>query len=365
MLRRVVILSCAWAAALGAQTTINGSRTILGNWDASGALSTKPNQTGSALPGSCTIGQTFFLTGGSAGLYLCTAVNHWSAPAASGGGSATTYANIFDGSTAGLADGSSVTWTCGSGNGVTCTANWTAPNGVNAVHVAAWSAGAGGGGGGTDRTGPGGGGGGYFDGICPVTPGNTYAITVGMGGAGGSNQYGIGGIGGHSSLGPVAGTPCFTLIGATANSNSGWGGYLSGTSLYYGAYAQNNQIAAGSGGCSGGPTSMGYAIRTDVGGCGGFLNSNAGTAGSNAGPAPYGGGGGGNGGFGSATGGLGGTSGFGGAGGNGGGYGTSLIACQNGAIPGGGGGGAGASTSSGGYPGCNGARGEVRIYYTR
>lgn len=69
------------AAALAAQTTINGSRTILGAWDASGATRTAPFKVGtaSALPATCTVGDYYFESDGVPGrkLMSCTATNTW------------------------------------------------------------------------------------------------------------------------------------------------------------------------------------------------------------------------------------------------------------------------------------------------
>jgi hypothetical protein len=44
---------------------------------------------------------------------------------------------------------------------------------------------------------------------------------------------------------------------------------------------------------------------------------------------------------------------------------TCSTACTNGSIPGGGGGGNGVRTSGSSTSGCNGARGEVRVYYVK
>jgi hypothetical protein len=62
-----------------AQQIINGSRTLLGNWDASGAATTKPLKAGTLIPASCGVGEMFFKTDAAAGanLYLCTTVNNW------------------------------------------------------------------------------------------------------------------------------------------------------------------------------------------------------------------------------------------------------------------------------------------------
>lgn len=56
-----------------------GSRTMEGAWDASGAQTTKPATTGTALPAACSSGEVFFLTGAPGGqnLYLCMPDNAW------------------------------------------------------------------------------------------------------------------------------------------------------------------------------------------------------------------------------------------------------------------------------------------------
>ena len=84
--------------------------------------------------------------------------------------------------------------------GLTST-NWTAPAGVNQVEVLAVG---GGGGAGTYYSGGGGGGGVVYNGNYTVTPGNSYPITVGLGGAGvsnASNSFGSGLMGGTSTFG--------------------------------------------------------------------------------------------------------------------------------------------------------------------
>jgi hypothetical protein len=56
-----------------------GSRTMEGDWDASGAKTTKPAKTGTALPAACSSGEAFFMTGAAGGrnLYLCKPDNAW------------------------------------------------------------------------------------------------------------------------------------------------------------------------------------------------------------------------------------------------------------------------------------------------
>jgi len=73
---------CACSASqllLVAQTTLD-LRTQAKNVDFTQAAATKPNKSGTALPASCGVGETFFLTTAAAGqnLYGCTAANAWS-----------------------------------------------------------------------------------------------------------------------------------------------------------------------------------------------------------------------------------------------------------------------------------------------
>jgi len=91
-MKRIATLTLFAAALLPAQTVINGSRTILGQWDASTAASTRPARMGSSLPATCAPGEVFFLTTASPGqnLYACQPANTWSPPAASAGAGAVT-----------------------------------------------------------------------------------------------------------------------------------------------------------------------------------------------------------------------------------------------------------------------------------
>ena len=71
-------LSCVLVASAMSQTRVD-LRTQTKNVDFSGANSTTPSQTGTILPATCSVGQTFFKTNAPAGqnLYACTAVNVW------------------------------------------------------------------------------------------------------------------------------------------------------------------------------------------------------------------------------------------------------------------------------------------------
>ncbi|MBK6904853.1 MAG: hypothetical protein IPH04_19110 [Saprospirales bacterium] len=77
----------------------------------------------------------------------------------------------------------------------TSSGTYTVPAGVTAIVVQVWGAGGGGGSGNAGNNSRGGGGGGAFAAsMFPVTPGNTYAVVVGAGGApgldGGSSSFG-------------------------------------------------------------------------------------------------------------------------------------------------------------------------------
>jgi hypothetical protein len=101
--------------------------------------------------------------------------------------------------------------------GLTST-NWTAPAGVTNIEVLAVG---GGGGSATYYSGGGGGGGVVYNGNYAVTPGNSYPITVGLGGTAASNannSFGQGGMGGTSSFGS---TNLVTNGNLTSNT-TGW-----------------------------------------------------------------------------------------------------------------------------------------------
>jgi hypothetical protein len=78
---RLSALVFAGGALLTGQTVVNGGRTQIGPWDASGATSTIPAKRGTTaqLPATCTQGAAFFATDATAGenMYLCTATNVW------------------------------------------------------------------------------------------------------------------------------------------------------------------------------------------------------------------------------------------------------------------------------------------------
>jgi hypothetical protein len=87
ILNRSVLLAGWLAASVAAQTQLD-LRTQSKSVDFSAAQYTKPLQSGSTLPGTCTQNQLFFLTAAAAGanVYGCVAANTW-ALEGNGGGS--------------------------------------------------------------------------------------------------------------------------------------------------------------------------------------------------------------------------------------------------------------------------------------
>jgi hypothetical protein len=91
-------VSGAWLC--NGQTTID-LRTQTRNVDFSGAVSTRPVKTGTALPATCAAGEIFFKTTAAAGrnLYTCAPANQWSAIAGTAAGGGGNYAASFSGQT--------------------------------------------------------------------------------------------------------------------------------------------------------------------------------------------------------------------------------------------------------------------------
>jgi len=156
----------------------------------------------------------------------------------------------------------------------TSSGTFTVPSGIGKVYVRVW--GAGGGGGGVLSTGTysaagGAAGGGYTEGYVAVTPGQSIAVTVGVGGTGGTGTPSNGGVGGTSSFGSfmsATGGAGGNLAGNGVIAGSqGTGGTGTGGGLAVTGFAGNGGLAAtngggGSGGgafCSG--TSQGNAIN--------------------------------------------------------------------------------------------------------
>jgi hypothetical protein len=212
---------------------------------------------------------------------------------------------------------------------VTSTRSWVAPVGVSSVTAEAW----GGGAGGSEwqplapRGGAGGGGGAYAASDLSVTPGSSYTATVGGGGTQGIS-------GGDSSFsGDSASVVAKAGLSNGQSRTGGSGGSAAsstGTTRFSGGNGGNAADVVNSGGGGGGAAA---GTNTD-GASGQSSTSTSGTSG----------------GVGTAGGGSGGAGG--GAAQNG----------SHGSIPGGAGGGTGGQNVS--QVAGNGARGEVRLYWT-
>ncbi len=220
---------------------------------------------------------------------------------------------------------------------------WVAPVGVTSVQVEAWGAGAGAYNGVSNRAGccqagrAGGGGGAYSKkNTVSVTPGNSYTVTVGAGGAGGASPanggdtYFIDNTTVLAKGGVKANTPEPVFGGAGGSSASGVGD----TKFSGGAGGDGADVSPGTASGAGGGSSAGTASNGVKGG-----NATAGTTPGSGATAPSGGGNGGTG-----------SSGAGGA--------------SAGSAPGGGGGGGGATTTTAGN-GAAGAAGRIVLTYTQ
>jgi hypothetical protein len=204
--------------------------------------------------------------------------------------------------------------------------NWVCPAGVTSVKVEVWGAGGAGGGYTSAGGGGGGGGGGEYaaEPAIAVTPGNSYAYTVGAGGT--AVAGGNGGNGGDTDFGGglVGG---FGGDGGAVNGFGGSGAAGGGSTADFNGGSGGTQAFTGGGGGGGG--SGGYSADGNDGAD--AVSATKGGAGAAA-----------------VTGG--------GPGGNGG---TSTLAGTTPAAPGGGGGGAGSKGTAG-----RGANGRVTITYT-
>jgi hypothetical protein len=154
--------------------------------------------------------------------------------------------------------------------------NWTAPAGVSSVKVRVW--GAGGGGGyciDNQSNATGGGGGGYAEKILLVTPGTSYAVTVGTGGLGGwydgqntGTQFTAqsGGSSSFAALISATGGGGGINVNQTGNYGSGSGGSGSGGDINFtggsgGAFTNNSYgtgWSATGGGSAAGPWGPGF-----------------------------------------------------------------------------------------------------------
>lgn len=241
--------------------------------------------------------------------------------------------------------------------------SWTAPSGISSIDclvVAGGGAGGTNGSGNPGRTAGGGGAGGFrnLTGVA-VSPGTTYTITVGAGGAGSSEVF-VNNPGSSSSIGALV-LASGGGGGAANNTNGGSGGSGGGAGSHGDAKTGGSGNAGGfspSEGNRGGNANIGGGGGGGAGSAGADVTSGGGNGGSGASssitgtPVTYAGGGGGAG------------SGGAGSGGSGGGANGAVNANGNSASANtGGGGGASAVVSSGGGVSGSGGSGRVIIKY--
>jgi hypothetical protein len=166
----------------------------------------------------------------------------------------------------------------------------TGPPGVTAVAAGGWAGGCGGGGSNTSTSKGGGGGGGEYaaEPALAVTPGKSYAVTVGAAGA--SSGTGTGGTGGNTTIaGDSVTVTAHAGTGGGAAGSAGSGGTGSTNTTHFSGGAGGSSPSSGDGGGSGG----GSGGTASAGNAGTSATSAAATAGA---VAVTGGGPGGNGG---------------------------------------------------------------------
>ncbi|HFS0578677.1 TPA: hypothetical protein ACHYPN_004538 [Yersinia enterocolitica] len=165
----------------------------------------------------------------------------------------------------------------------TSTATWTCPAGVTTVYIDACGGGGGGAYGTLNATGGGGGGGAQAvrRSAINVSPGQTYTITIGLGGVAGVTGAVDGGNGGVTSLGSL-----ISLAGGVGGKNNGTGSAPGGSGGTYGVsgnYTSSLSFGGPGGQCifgSSGPS--GNGIQVGQGG-GGYGTGGGGGAGGQAG----------------------------------------------------------------------------------
>ncbi len=134
------------------------------------------------------------------------------------------------------------------------TGTFTVPAGIYCVTVETWGGGGAGGGatGNGDHCGGGGGGGAYNRGIVNVIPGNSYNVTVGSGGIGGTGNGGGGGPSSFNGLIIANGGNGGSSSSYFTNRNGGHGGNGGSGGLYTGGDGGNGYYSSYSGGGGGG-----------------------------------------------------------------------------------------------------------------
>ena len=159
--------------------------------------------------------------------------------------------------------------------------NFVVPGGVSLVRLRLAGGGGGGAGGNTTMSGGGGGAGGYAEGVFAVTPGASYAITIGSGGngvgtnatagSGGSSSFGAlisatGGVGGSSVNPDCAGGQGGQGYGGSISLAGGWGTDGHSAVSYFAGQGGGSYFGGGGRGGSGGGR-PGAAPGSGGGGC--------------------------------------------------------------------------------------------------
>jgi hypothetical protein len=162
----------------------------------------------------------------------------------------------------------------------TTSGTWTAPADVTSVIVEAWGGGGAGGGRGNSTGSSGGGGGGAFaSATIQVTPGNSYAYTVGAAVAGGKVD---GATGNLSQWGTGTEIRAAGGSGGLATTTGGLGGAVGdsvGTTRFKGGDGANGGTTSGGGGGGGGTTGAGGNAVAGTEGTGTATGGGAGGAG--------------------------------------------------------------------------------------
>jgi trimeric autotransporter adhesin len=189
--------------------------------------------------------------------------------------------------------------------------SWEAPAGVTSVTVEVWGGGGGGMGGAATPAGGGGGGGAYaIKASIAVTPGNSYTVTVGVGGTAGTQNGGTGGTGGDSWFSSAATVMAKGGVGSTGTAGAAGGAgassvgdtkFSGGTGGNGGSHGSQSRGGGGGGGSATASANGGGGsnFSTASGGAGGTGEATGGNGGNapggagNAGGAPGAGGGGG------------------------------------------------------------------------
>ncbi len=148
-MKRALLLALALNCSFAQTLPMPANAVISGSLDASGAITTKPAQSGTSLPATCGVGELYYKTDATAGsnVYGCTATNTWTVqtgtaiasplPVANGGtGTASTLTGLVRGSASAMtaAELSGDATTSGSNAVTVAKVNGIAYSGTAAAH---------------------------------------------------------------------------------------------------------------------------------------------------------------------------------------------------------------------------------------